>query len=73
MNKGLFYMITASERQHLKDVIAQLMLAANPQEYNEEEAHQAIELLATLSPMDTEDFLSAAEISLIDEEFEGIL
>ena len=56
-------MLTKTEVQHLKDVIADLMAVANPGEYNEEEAHQAIELLAKLDPMETEEILAAAEMT----------
>ena len=64
MSKGIFYMLTATEVQHLKEVITELMAVANPGEYNEEEAHQAIELLSKLNAMDTEEVLTISEVGL---------
>lgn len=69
MNKGIFYMLTATEVQHLKDVITELMSVANPGEYNEEEAHQAVELLSKLKGADVEWAIAQSE--MVDEEVDS--
>ena len=57
MNKGIFYMLTATEVQHIKNVIQDLMALADASEYTEQDAHQAIEILNKIKPLDTEEVL----------------
>ena len=59
MNKGIFYMLTATEIMHIKDVITALMDEAG---HHSEEGHQALDLLDKLKPVDTEEALVALEV-----------
>ncbi len=65
-NNGIFYMLTATEVQHIKDVLTELMGCAEPGSYNDEEVHQAINLLSKLEALDTEQVLTTLEINTDD-------
>ena len=55
--KELFYMLTATEVLHIKNVIQDLLAIADPSEYTEQDVHHAIELLDKIKPLDTEEVL----------------
>lgn len=49
MNNGIFYMITASEKGFIRDILYDLSALAEPSEYLQEEVNQAFEILDNLN------------------------
>lgn len=73
MKSGVFYMLTATEVQHIKNVIQDLMALADASEYTEKEAHDAIEILDKIKPLDTEEVimgLNELQIEMDDEDYD---
>jgi hypothetical protein len=68
MNKGIFYMLTATEVQHIKNTFQDLLAIADPSEYTEQDVHHAIELLDKIRPLDTEEVLMG--LTELEEEME---
>lgn len=60
-------MLTATEIVFLKDIIEQLAVLADPSDYTQSEIDQALELIDTLEPIETEDYLKAMETLTIEE------
>lgn len=54
----MIYMLTATEVNFIKEVLEQLSLVADPSEYTEREVEEALEILNSIKPIKTEDYLS---------------
>lgn len=54
-------MLTATEVVFLKDLIQQLSALAEVSEYTQNEIDEALELIDSLKPLKTEDFLEVME------------
>lgn len=67
MSKSIFYMLTATEKQHCLNIIQSLLEQSDADSVLQEEAHQAIELLSKLRPMDTNEVLTAMETASASE------
>lgn len=50
----MFHLITSLEVNQIKDTLEELSSLANSSEYREEEVTQLIELLSSLTPLNTE-------------------
>ena len=50
----MFHLITSLEVNQIKDTLEELSSLANTSEYREEEVTQLIELLSSLTPLNTE-------------------
>ena len=66
-------MLTATEVQHIKNVIQDLLALADASEYTGKEAHDAIEILDKIKPLDTEEVimgLNELQIEMEDEDYD---
>lgn len=60
-------MLTATEVVFIKELLVQLASEADVSEYTQGEVDQALELISSLEPTSTEDFLKVVENSLGDQ------
>ena len=57
----MIYLVTATEINFIKELLEQLSGVADTAEYTEREVEEALEILNSLKPIKTEDYLSGED------------